>query len=252
MDGGRAGLRVVRAAVFAGVSLSLSAGGQLLATGAPLPVATVLWAGLAVFLLALPLAARNERGYAGIAALLVPLELVLNATFNIGQASCGPGVPPDRALSGLPNLLLCGGGDLRGPAASPVGPGLLHLSLPSAPSAWQFALLLAESLTGARPVRHILPWLSQRGTAHLYQLLPRFNGGQGARIQRIMTAQPSPDVLEMTLIVAVGPRTRALAVRLARTEPMPQPQWRATLPAQTPDARSAASSRWLCTDIEAA
>ena len=116
----------------------------------------------------------------------------------------------------------------------------------------QFALLLAESLTGARPVRQILPWLSQRGTVHLYRLLPRFNGGQGARVQRIMTAQPSPDVIEMTLIVAVGPRTRALAVRLARTEPTPPPQWRGTLPAQTPDARSAASTRWLCTDIEAA
>jgi hypothetical protein len=120
--------------------------------------------------------------------------------------------------------------------------------------AWsrQFAVLLAESLTGARPVRHILPWLSQRGTAHLYRLLPRFNGGQGARIQRIMTAQPSPDVLEMTLIVTVGPRTRALAVRLARAEPTPQLPWRGALPAQTSDARSAASARWLCTDIEAA
>jgi hypothetical protein len=135
--------------VFAGVSLSLSAGGQLLATGAPLPVATTLWAGLAVFLLALLLAAEQERGYARIAALLAPLELVLNATFNIGQASCGPGVPPDRALNGLPNLLLCGGGDLNGPSASPVRPGLLHLSLPIAPSAWQFSLLLAVHLLAA-------------------------------------------------------------------------------------------------------
>ena len=122
--------------------------------------------------------------------------------------------------------------------------------------AWsrQFAVLLAESLTGARPVRQILPWLSQRGTVHLYRLLPRFNGGQRARVQRIMTAQPSPDVIEMTLIVAVGPRTRALAVRLARVESAPRPQWRDIVPAQTPDARSpsAASARWLCTDIEAA
>ena len=120
--------------------------------------------------------------------------------------------------------------------------------------AWsrQFAVLLAESVTGARPVRQILPWLSQRGTLHLYGLLPRFSGGQGARVQRIMTAQPSPDVIEMTLIVAVGPRTRALAVRLARAEPAPRPQWRGALTARTPDARSAAPARWLCTDIEAA
>jgi hypothetical protein len=118
--------------------------------------------------------------------------------------------------------------------------------------AWprQFAVLLAEALTGARPVRHILPWLSKRGTVHLHRLLPLFGGGQGARVQRIMTTQPSPDVIEMTLIVAVGPRTRALAVRLARAEPTPQPQWRGKLAARTAESRSA-TARWLCTDIEA-
>ncbi|MFC1418407.1 hypothetical protein [Streptacidiphilus cavernicola] len=165
--GGTVLLRVARAAVFAGVSLSLSAGGQLLATGAPLPVATALWAGLAVFLLALLLAAEGERGYARIAALLVPLELVLNAAFNIGQASCGPGVPPGRALNGLPTLLLCGGGDLHGPTASPVGPGLLHLSLPNALSAWQFALLLAVHLLAALLAAL---WL-RRGEAAVFRTL---------------------------------------------------------------------------------
>jgi hypothetical protein len=120
--------------------------------------------------------------------------------------------------------------------------------------AWsrQFAVLLAEAMTGARPVRQILPWLSQRGTAHLYRLLPLFSGGQGARVQRIMTTQPSPDVIEMTLIVAVGPRTRALAVRLTRAEPTQRPQWRGKLPARTAEPRPAASAGWRCTDIEAA
>ncbi len=120
--------------------------------------------------------------------------------------------------------------------------------------AWprQFAVLLAEALTGARPVRQILPWLSQRGTVHLYRLLPLFSGGQGARVQRIMTTEPSPDVIEMTLIVAVGPRTRALAVRLTRTEPTQPPKWRGRLPARSPESRPAVSARWLCTDIEAA
>jgi hypothetical protein len=120
--------------------------------------------------------------------------------------------------------------------------------------AWprQFAVLLAEALTGARPVRQILPWLSRRGTVHLYRLLPLFSGGQGARVQRIMTTQPSPDVIEMTLIVAVGPRTRALAARLTRAEPVQRPQWRGKLPARTAEPRSATPARWLCTDIEAA
>jgi hypothetical protein len=208
---GTAWLRVARAAVFASVSLSLSAGGQLLATGAPLPVATVLWAGLAVFLLALLLAAENERGYAGIAALLVPLELVLNATFNIGQASCGPGVPPDRALNGLPNLLLCGGGDLHGPSAGPVRPGLLHLSLPVAPSAWQFTLLLAVHLLAALLAAL---WL-RRGEAAVFRTL------RAVAVVAVVATVP----LRMLFAVLV-PVVRAVGVAVApaprRSQPGPQ------------------------------
>lgn len=110
--------------------------------------------------------------------------------------------------------------------------------------AWsrQFALLLAEALTGDRPVRQILPWLSQRGRVHLHQLLPLFCGGQAARVQRVMTTQPSPDVIEMTLIVAVGSRIRALAVRLTLAPPEQRPGWRS----------AGLKPGWLCTDIEAA
>jgi Family of unknown function (DUF6459) len=120
--------------------------------------------------------------------------------------------------------------------------------------AWprQFAVLLAEALTGDRPERQIMPWLSQRGSVHLHRLLPLFCGGQGARVQRVMTTQPTPDVIEMTLIVAVGPRIRALAVRLALAAPDRQPGWREKLPARTAEPRSPMSPRWLCTDIEAA
>jgi hypothetical protein len=98
--------------------------------------------------------------------------------------------------------------------------------------AWsrQFAVLLADALTGDRPARQVLPWLSERGRVHLQRLRPLFGDGQGARVQRVMTAQPSPNVVEMTLIVAIGPRIRALAVRLAL----------------------AGQQRWICTDIEAA
>lgn len=153
--------------MFAGVSLSLSAGGQLLVTGAPLPVATTLWAGLAVFTLALLLASGGERSYLRIAAVLAPLELVLNATFNLGQASCGPGVPSGQALNGLPGLLLCGGGDLRGPVGGVAGPGLLHVSLPVSPSAWEFGLLLAVHLLAALAAAL---WL-RRGEAAVFRTL---------------------------------------------------------------------------------
>jgi hypothetical protein len=125
--------------------------------------------------------------------------------------------------------------------------------------AWlrQFAVLLAEALTGVRPVRQIRPWLSQRGSVHLYRLLPLFGGGQGARLQRVLTTQPSPDVIEMTLIVAIGPRIRALAVRLTLAEPTQRSQWQGKPPTRTAEPRSAESrsstpARWLCTDIEAA
>ena len=120
--------------------------------------------------------------------------------------------------------------------------------------AWprQFAVLLAEALTGVRPVRQILPWLSPRGRVHLHRLLPLFCGGPAARVQRVLTTQPTPHVIEMTLIVAVGPRTRALAVRLTPAEQTEPPQWRAKLPAPAAAPRSAMSARWLCTDIEAA
>ena len=109
----------------------------------------------------------------------------------------------------------------------------------------QFAVLLAEALTGDRPVRQIRPWLSPRGSVHLHRLLPLFGDGQRARVHRVLTTHPTPDVIEMTLVVAVGPRIRALAVRLALATPQKRP-------VGVPATRTATSPRWLCTDIEAA
>src|SRR5579859_7584538 len=116
----------------------------------------------------------------------------------------------------------------------------------------RFAVLLAEALTGDRPTRQIQPWLSQRGRVHLHRLQPLFQGGQRARVQRVLTTQPAPDVIEMTLIVALGPRVRALAVRLTPATPEQRPGWRERRPARSPAASSAARPGWLCTDIEAA
>ncbi|HEX4089071.1 MAG TPA: Rv3235 family protein [Trebonia sp.] len=120
--------------------------------------------------------------------------------------------------------------------------------------AWarQFAVLLAEALTGDRPARQIRPWLSQRGRVHLHRLLPLFADGQRARVQRLMTTRPSPDVIEMTLIVAVGPRVRALAARLALDSSEQWPGWQEKRPTGPAPSRAARSARWLCTDIEAA
>jgi hypothetical protein len=63
-----------------------------------------------------------------------------------------------------------------------------------------------------------------------------------------MTSHPAAGVVEMTVIVGFGPRTRVLAVRLERDEP-PQP---GPGPYRGRDPVPGATARWTCTAIEAA
>jgi hypothetical protein len=116
----------------------------------------------------------------------------------------------------------------------------------------RFAVLLTEALAGVRPVRQLLPWLSERGHVHLRRLLPLFADGHRPHVTRVLTARPAEDVIEMTLIVTAGPRTRALAVRLERTHSAPRPAWGEKAAPGTAASGSAAPARWRCTDIEAA
>jgi len=104
----------------------------------------------------------------------------------------------------------------------------------------QFAVLLAEALAGARPLQQVLPWMSERGSIQLRRLLPLFCGDYRPRVLRVLTATPSPGVIEMTIVVTVGPRTRALAVRLERAAARGEPAW-----------RGKPATPWRCTDIEA-
>jgi hypothetical protein len=152
----------------------------------------------------------------------------------------------ELALAGVPEA------DIREVAVPPlwpplgqeptVGPGLGRSDRAKTPTRpegaafpQQFAILLAEGLAGVRPVRQLAPWLSKRGSVHLHRLLPLFSGGHQPRVQRVLASRPAPDVIEMTMIVVLGQRTRALAVRLERgTRP------------------GTGAARWLCTDIEAA
>lgn len=100
----------------------------------------------------------------------------------------------------------------------------------------QFAAFLVEGLAGLRPARQLLPWLSERGRVHLHRLMPLFADGHQPRVLRVLTARPAPDVIEMTMVVAAGDRTRAVAVRLERA----------------PLSARKATPPWLCTDTEAA
>jgi hypothetical protein len=124
------------------------------------------------------------------------------------------------------------------------------------PGEWprQFARLVTEALAGVRPVRQIAPWTSERARGHLRRLTPLFRGGQRPRVVRVIATRPTCEVIEMTVILNVGARTRALAVRLEHMEPQrpscgdaDQTAVGAWTGPSAPTAR-----RWVCTDIEAA
>jgi hypothetical protein len=132
-------------------------------------------------------------------------------------------VPLPELWPPLDSEPVAAGPDDRGrvqPAATDQGPALPR----------QFAVLLVEVLAGVRPVRQLAPWMTKRGALHLQRLTPLFQSGHRPRVLRVLTARPATDVIEMTMVVVTGQRTRALAVRLELG----------------PQAR-----QWLCTDIEA-
>jgi hypothetical protein len=124
------------------------------------------------------------------------------------------------------------------------------------PGEWprQFARLLAEALAGVRPVRQIVPWTSDRARGHLHRLMPLFGGGQRPRVVRVIATRPTRAVIEMTVILNVGTRTRALAIRLEHMAPPRHVSRHAEriLADARPVPSAPTAPRWVCTDIEAA
>jgi hypothetical protein len=111
----------------------------------------------------------------------------------------------------------------------------------------QFAQVLAEALAGSRPAQQVRPWTTEQARKRIRQLGPVLQADQRPRVRRVLTSQPRRGVVEMTVIVGIGPRTRALAVRLEH----------AGLGSVAPDrAGRAPTARepdgWVCTAIEAA
>ncbi len=137
--------------VFAALAVPLSAAGQVLVTGRPLPLPLVVVAGAVVFLAAAVLGGA-ERGFLQIAAFFLPVELLLNTTFNLGQSTCAP--PPGHA-HGL-DLMVCGGGTVSGPSSeltlAPLALELLvlavHVLLTLLAACW---LRLAEAALAGLP-----------------------------------------------------------------------------------------------------
>lgn len=104
------------------------------------------------------------------------------------------------------------------------------------PGDWpsQFARLLAEVLAGSRPLRQVFPWTTERARIRIRRLTPGFCAGQRPRVLRVLASQPANGIVEMSVILGLGARTKALAVRLENVVISDRP------------------ARWLCTDIEAA
>lgn len=122
-------------------------------------------------------------------------------------------------------------GDRRQPAA-----GRAAAALPS-----QFARVLVETLAGARPPRQLTSWTTERARSRIQRMGPLLTAGQRPRLRRVVARHPAADVIEMTVLLSVGPQIRALAVRLEHTAPRPGSLGRPTRP-----------GKWLCTQVEAA
>ncbi|MEV7184291.1 hypothetical protein [Kitasatospora sp. NPDC093102] len=130
--------RALRAAVFTALAVPMAALGQVVITGRPLPLSLVASAGAVVFLVAAVLAG-GERRMLHISGVMVPVELLLNTTFNLGQTSCSPVLAGQVPARGV-NLLVCGGGSVDG---SLLGGPLGHVGQ-LAPAATQLLLLLVH------------------------------------------------------------------------------------------------------------
>lgn len=103
-------LRVVRAALFTALVVTLSAASHVLLSQVPLPLTAVALLAGAVFAVAYALAGR-ERGFGAIAGLLVPLELAADTVFTTGQHVCygAAGGPIAGPLRSVGVDVLCGG-----------------------------------------------------------------------------------------------------------------------------------------------
>ncbi|MDT0309194.1 hypothetical protein RM780_19825 [Streptomyces sp. DSM 44917] len=201
LAGSFSGIRVARAAVFAALTVTLSAGAHVLLSGTPLPLPAVAAVTAAVFALAWSLAGEHERGYRAIAALLLPLQLGADTVFTTGQETCyGPGGGPVTGPLRLMGVdLLCAGGDVGTPlaglaaphqAADPAGPWLLlsaHLVAGLAAAAWlrcgerALARLLRSAAAATfRPLLLAVAALGAARAAHPAPRLPRPRASRAA------------------------------------------------------------------------
>ena len=133
-----------------------------------------------------------------------------------------------------------------GPVADTVAAGTAALALapaaadPTTAQPRHLALVVVEVLAGVRPQRQLVPLATDRVRARIAGLAPLLACDRRPRVARIVTSRPAAGVVEMTVVVTFGPRSRALAMRFEHVAARPAaPGW------------PARPARWLCTAIEA-
>ncbi len=103
----------------------------------------------------------------------------------------------------------------------------------------RFVQVIVEVLAGARSPRQLVPWATDRVRAAIGDLARALASGPRPRIQRVVTSRPSPSVVETTVVLSVGSRSRALALRFEHVPGRP------AIPVRPPRP-----ARWLCTELE--
>ncbi|WP_225824170.1 hypothetical protein [Streptomyces naphthomycinicus] len=242
-----AGLRILRAAVFAAVCVALAACGHTLASCASVPLWTLGAGFLGCLLLVVPLAGR-ARSLPGIAALLALGQTVLHTLFGLGHASVtasggmsmasmpatgtagAPGSAgaalSDSALVEQATRLVCGS------APASLTPGHAFRLLLDArlidrsgrPTAGLGALQHAHDATGASTgllpslpmlLGHVLAavaagWLLRRGDLAVLRLLTLSAHGvvEGALVRSLRAALALTRALCSGLLPATGPGPR--------------------------------------------
>ncbi len=130
---------------------------------------------------------------------------------------------------------------LMPPVPSPAFSAGYQVAEGAVAAAWprQFAQVIVEVLAGSRSPRQLVSCTTERVRAQIDLLSQALATGQRPRIRRVMTSRPAARVVEMTVVISFGPRSRALAMRFEH------------LPARRPvPGRPALPARWLCTAIE--
>jgi Family of unknown function (DUF6459) len=103
----------------------------------------------------------------------------------------------------------------------------------------RFAQGIVEVLSGTRPPKQLASHTTEHVRAQIGLLSRSLATEQRATIRRIVASRPVAGVVEMTVVLGFGARSRALAMRL---------EYRPGRPAAP--GRPARPARWLCTDIE--